>query len=273
MTNGEVISQQQNILEVTKLEVVYFKAITAIQGVSLKVPQGNIVAILGVNGAGKTTTLRAISGFLGSDNAEITDGVVDFAGEKLNGKLPHEIARRGITLVPERDKVFVTLSVGENLLVSASTGQRGRKDRFDEVFSYFPVLKQRWHQVAGYLSGGERQMLAISEALLCSPKLLMVDELSLGLSPLIVSELTDSLQRLRRERGLTILLVEQNTNAALRIADYCYVMENGRMVYEGTPEVLSQHEDVKEFYLGLGEAGVKDYRQVKQYRRIRRWWT
>jgi branched-chain amino acid transport system ATP-binding protein len=273
MTGSAVGSQAKNLLEVTKLEVVYFKAIMAIQGVSFKVPEGSIVAILGVNGAGKTTTLRAISGFLSSDNADITDGVVEFDGERLNGKVPHEIARRGVILVPEREKIFVTLTVAENLLASASAGGRERKEAFDEVFGYFPVLKDRWHQVAGYLSGGERQMLAISQALVGSPKLLMVDELSLGLSPLIVTELMGVVQRLRDERGMTILLVEQNAVAALRIADYCYVMENGRVVYEGMPEMLSQHEDVREFYLGLGEAGVKDYRDVKQYRRTRRWWT
>lgn len=263
--------ERKTLLEVNKLEVVYFREIMAIQGVSLKVPEGSLVAILGVNGAGKTTTLRAISGFLGLDNAEISDGTIEFEGEKLSRNIaPHETARRGIILVPERDKVFATITVEENLLAPQPPGKRNFT--VEDVFRYFPVLKERRRQIAGYLSGGERQMLAIGEALLCQPKLLLVDELSLGLAPVIVSELMEILQKLKKDLGITILLVEQNAAATLKIADYGYVMENGRVVFDGTPEKLMAHEDVKEFYLGFDEKGVKSYKDVKQYRRTRRWW-
>jgi len=265
------------LLELKKLEVVYNRAAIAIQGVSLKVFEGQIVALLGTNGAGKTTTLRAASGFLGMDNAEITDGDVVYQGERVNGRQPHETARRGVVLVPEREKTFVTLTVEENLQASVFMGwsQKSRRQAQEQVYSYFPILKDRRRQVAGYLSGGERQMLAIGKALLCSPKLLLVDELSLGLAPAIVADLMGRLAALRRELGLTILLVEQNAAAALKIADYGYVMENGRVVFDGAPEKLLAHEDVREFYLGLsesGEAAAKSYRDVKQYRRRRRWY-
>ncbi len=263
--------EKKTLLEVNKLEVVYFREIMAIQGVSLKVPEGSTVAILGVNGAGKSTTLRAISGFLGLDNAEITDGTIEFHGDKLRRNIPpHETAHRGIILVPERDKVFATITVEENLQVPQPSGKQ--KFTLAEVYSYFPVLKERRRQVAGYLSGGERQMLAIGEALLCQPELLLVDELSLGLAPAIVTELMGILQRLRSDLGITILLVEQNAAASLKIADYGYVMENGRVVLDGTPEKLMAHEDVREFYLGFDDKGVKNYKDVKQYRRTRRWW-
>ncbi len=263
--------ERKTLLEVNKLEVVYFREIMAIQGVSVKVPEGSIVAILGVNGAGKSTTLRAISGFLGLDNAEISDGTIEFEGEKLRRDIsPHDTARRGIILVPERDKVFATITVEENLMAPQSS--KRQEFAIDDVYSYFPVLKERKRQIAGYLSGGERQMLAIGEALLCQPKLLMVDELSLGLAPAIVSELMNKLQRFRNDLGITILLVEQNAAQTLKIADYAYIMENGRVVFDGTPEKLMAHEDVKEFYLGFDEKGVKSYKDVKQYRRTRRWW-
>lgn len=263
--------EKKTLLEVNKLEVVYFREVMAIQGVSLKVPEDSIVAVLGVNGAGKTTTLRAISGFLGLDNAEITDGFVEFKGERLDRKIPpYETSRRGIILVPERDKLFVTLTVEENLLTPQATGKQ--KFTMAEVYSYFPMLKERRRQIAGYLSGGERQMLAIGQALLCQPKLLLVDELSLGLAPVIVTELMDMLKTLRKDLDITILLVEQNASATLKIADYGYIMENGRVVYDGTAQKLMEHEDVKEFYLGLDEKGAKSYKEVKQYRRTRRWW-
>lgn len=263
--------ERKTLLEINKLEVVYFREIMAIQGVSLKVSEGSIVAILGVNGAGKTTTLRAISGFLGLDNAEISDGTIEFEGEKLRRNIPpHETARKGIILVPERDKVFATITVEENLLAPQPTGKRNFT--LENVFGYFPVLKERNRQIAGYLSGGERQMLAIGQALLCQPKLLLVDELSLGLAPSIVTELMGILQKVRSDLGITILLVEQNAAATLKISDYGYVMENGHVVFDGTPEKLMEHEDVREFYLGLDEKGVKNYKDVKQYRRTRRWW-
>ena len=278
------MSEVEVLLDVNKLEVVYHRAAIAIQGVSLRVPRGQIVALLGTNGAGKTTTLRAISGFLGADDAQITDGTVTYRGRAVNGRPPYELARRGLVLVPEREKVFETLTVEENLLASArrrasirggSLGRAGaggeRSVGRDLVYQYFPVLVQRRRQIAGYLSGGERQMLAIGGALLCQPTVLLVDELSLGLAPLVVQHLMELLQRLRAELGITILLVEQNVAAALEVADYGYVMENGRVVYDGTPARLLAHEDVQEFYLGMGRGAARSYRDVRQYRRRRRW--
>jgi branched-chain amino acid transport system ATP-binding protein len=262
------------LLEVLGNEVVYNHAALAIQGVSLAVERGQIVALLGTNGAGKTTTLRAISGFLGSDIAAITQGTVRLEGERLNGRPPYEIARRGVALVPEREKIFETLTVDENLASSVYAGRdggRGRAAMLEQVFAYFPILAERRRQVAGYLSGGERQMLAIGRALLCGPRLLLVDELSLGLAPRIAGELLEILARLRADLGVSILLVEENASAALEIADRGYVIEHGRIVYEDAAAALREHADVREFYLGFGAAGARSYRDVKQYRRRRRW--
>jgi branched-chain amino acid transport system ATP-binding protein len=260
----------QNLLEVRQLEVVYHRVATAIQGVSLEVPTGSIVAIVGTNGAGKTTTLRAISGFLPSEDAEITDGEITFNGRRVNGRLPHELARAGIILVPEREKVFATLSVKENLEFAS---REGGAITLDRILGYFPRLAERQAQLAGYLSGGEKQMLAIGMALLCRPTLLLIDELSLGLAPIVIKELMERLQRVSRELGLTVLLVEQNVNAALAISNYGYVMEGGRVVFSGIAEELISHSDVREFYLGgSAQAKVKSYRDIKQYRRKRRWW-
>ena len=263
------------VLELENLEVVYHHVATAIQGVSLRVPPGSIVALLGTNGAGKTTTLRAISGFLGADDAQIVGGRVVFRGTPVTGRPPHELARRGLVLVPERDKVFETLTVQENLraLVPGSSADRDATQppvTLAQVFHYFPALAGRRRQLAGYLSGGERQILAT--ALLCRPRVLLVDELSLGLAPLVVESLMALVARLRDELGLAVLLVEQNAGAALAVANYGYVMEHGRIVYDGTVERLLAHEDVREFYLGVGHrAGRKSYTEVKQYQRRRRW--
>ena len=259
------------LLALENVEVVYHRVATAIQSVSLQVPERGLVALLGTNGAGKTTTLRAISGFLGADDAAIVAGRVVFLGESLNGRRPHEVARRGVVLVPERDKVFETLTVQENL--KALVPGRGREGLdLERVLHYFPVLADRRRQLAGYLSGGERQMLALAAALLCRPRVLLVDELSFGLAPLIVENLMDLVRRLRDELGIAVVLVEQNAGAALGIADYGYVMEHGRIVYDGPRERLLAHEDVREFYLGLGgSADRRSYLDVKQYRRRRRW--
>jgi branched-chain amino acid transport system ATP-binding protein len=262
------------LLEVETLEVVYHRVATAVQGVSLRVPERSIVTLVGPNGAGKTTTLRAISGFLDADNARITDGTVRYDGAVTNGWPVHRTARRGLVLVPEREKIFESLTVQENLEAARRSARAGaRAIDAAQVFAYFPVLAQRRRQLAGLLSGGERQMLAIGAALLCQPRVLMVDELSLGLAPLVVKSLMDVLARLREELGLAILLVEQNVGAALAVADHGYVIEHGRIVYDGTAEQLRGHEDVREFYLGVGRgrAGAKSYRDVKQYRRRRRW--
>ncbi len=261
------------VLEVAGLEVVYHRVATAIQGVSLRVPPRGIVTLLGPNGAGKTTTLRAISGFLDADNARITEGAVRFLGEEVQRLPPHRLTRRGLVLVPERDKVFETLTVEENLRASLRPPRAGRAPLTrEQVEGYFPVLAERRRQLAGYLSGGERQMLAIGCALLCQPVMLLVDELSLGLAPRLVAELMVIVGRLRAELGLAILLVEQNAAAALEIADSGYVLEHGRVVYDGTAQHLRENEDVREFYLGLTrERAAKSYRDVKQYRRRRRW--
>jgi len=260
------------LLEVENLEVVYSRVIVAVQGISLKVPERSIVALLGTNGAGKTTTVRAISGFLPVDDAEIRKGEVRLAGASIRGLPPHRVAARGAVLVPERDKIFQTLTVEDNLRLPPAAGTATMEQRLAQVFELFPALARRRGQLAGLLSGGERQMLAIGQALLCAPKVLLVDELSLGLAPLLVAELTARLARLRTELGLSILLVEQDALSALSIADYGYVMEGGRIVYEGAPEKLRSHQDIQEFYLGSGAAGRTSYRDVKQYRRARRWW-
>lgn len=256
-------------LAVRNLEVVYHRVVTAVQNVSLDVPVGCVVVILGTNGAGKTTVLRAISGFVEADDAEITYGTVEFEGRRIEGKPPDETTRLGIVLVPERRKIFETLSVRENLEIAV----RGRDGgRLAQVYDRFPILYERRNQLGGYLSGGERQMLAIAAALLCNARLLMVDELSLGLAPRIAADLFVTLRGLSRELGISVMLVEQNARAALEVADYGYILESGRVVFSGTPEQLRSHQDVAEFYLGIGGQNEKSYRDVKQYRRKRRWW-
>ncbi len=262
------------LLRVEKLEVVYHHVITAVQGISLEVPEGSIVALLGTNGAGKTTTLRAISGFLGVDDARVTEGSIEYRGHRIENLPPHRITSRGITLVPERSKVFENLTVVENIeAVVPRPGADARK-LAEAVWEYFPVLARLRDREAGYLSGGERQMLAIGSALACAPELLLVDELSQGLAPLIVEELLHRLQAIRKDLGMTLLLVEQNAAVALDVADYAYVMENGRIVLDGTPEKLRSHQDIREFYLGTGagSGARRSYRDVKQYRRSRRWY-
>lgn len=263
------------MLTVDKMEVVYKHAITAVQGISLVVRPGQIVAVLGTNGAGKSTTLRAISGFLGIDDARVTDGSITFLGQRIENRAPHLIARRGIALVPEREKVFPNLTVAENLAAPAAAGigRAGQRRREDLVYQFFPRLFELRARIGGLLSGGERQMLAIASALMCHPKLLLVDELSLGLAPVVVETLAQRLTQIRRELGITILLVEQSAHVALAIADYGYVLENGRVVLDGDAERLCNHGDIKEFYLGQGGSGQRrSYRDIKQYRRSRRWY-
>jgi branched-chain amino acid transport system ATP-binding protein len=261
------------LLAVEKLEVVYHRAITAVQGVSLSVPSGRIVAVLGTNGAGKSTTLRAISGFLGIDDARVTDGTVTFKGRRIENRPPNQIARLGIALVPERDKVFPNLTVTENLAVPYAPSARDRRASEELVYHFFPRLADLRQRVGGLLSGGERQMLAIGCALVSRPDLLLVDELSLGLAPLLVEELMARLRDLRRELGLTIVIVEQSAAAALAIADYGYVLENGRVVLDGDAGRLRAHGDIQEFYLGQAAGRERrSYRDVKQYRRSRRWY-
>lgn len=260
------------LLRVDNLEVVYQQVITAIRGVSFHVNRGAIVALIGTNGAGKTTTLRAISGFIGLDDARCAEGTIRFRGAAIQNQPPHRAARRGIVLVPERDKVFESLTVQENLEVSVSR-RAGNAIPKNRALEFFPALQRLRGRQAGYLSGGERQMLTLAAALACGPELLLVDELSLGLAPLVVQELLATLRLIRRELGITMVLVEQNAKAALSVADYAYVIENGRVVLDGNPERLAGHPDVQEFYLGQGERQTRrSYRDVKQYRRSRRWY-
>jgi branched-chain amino acid transport system ATP-binding protein len=262
------------LLAVDKLEVVYQRAITAVQGITLAVEAGQIVALLGTNGAGKTTTLRAISGFLGLDDARVTEGTIQFKGERIEHRLPHENAQHGITLVPERDKAFPNLTVAENLMTPVSPGvsHAERRRREQMVYEFFPRLGDLRNRIGGLLSGGERQMLALGSAIVCGPELLLVDELSLGLAPVVVQDLLRRLVEIRRELGITILIVEQSATVALEIADYAYVMENGRIVLDGTAERLRGHPDIQEFYLGSKSGERRSYRDVKQYRRSRRWY-
>jgi branched-chain amino acid transport system ATP-binding protein len=262
------------LLAIDKLEVVYQRAITAVQGITLAVEAGQIVALLGTNGAGKSTTLRAISGFLGLDDARVTEGAITFKDERIENRLPHENTRRGIVLVPERDKVFPNLTVAENLVAPVPRGvaHAERRRREALVYQYFPQLGDLRSRIGGLLSGGERQMLALGSAIVCRPELLLVDELSLGLAPVVVEDLLRRLTEIRRELAITILIVEQSATVALEIADYGYVMENGRIVLDGDAERLRNHPDIQEFYLGHTSGERRSYRDVKQYRRSRRWY-
>jgi branched-chain amino acid transport system ATP-binding protein len=267
------------LLEVEGLEVVYGRVIRAIQGVSFSVQEGDIVGLVGLNGAGKTTTIRAISGFLPTENVRVTDGRLRFAGRSLQGLRPYETARLGIAVVPERDKVFDTLTVRENLeLALVAAGAIGEEPnrcrRFRsvaDIFALFEALARRSEQDAVFLSGGERQMLALGACLLSCPRLLIVDEASLGLAPLMRQQVFSMLAQLNRELGLTVLLVDQDVAGVLSIADHGYILENGRVVFAGAREQLLRHGDVKEFYLGQKGERERGYRDVKQYRRVRRW--
>ena len=240
-------------LEIKDLEVVYQGVIQALSSLSLTVPVGSIVALLGANGAGKTTTLKAISGFLPLENGRVTRGSITAYGEDLLKFAPHTIVRRGIFHVREGRHVFAEMTVEENLIAAtfAQRSARGRKDAFDEVYNYFPILSQRRHQAAGYLSGGEQQMLAIGRALVADPQMILLDEPSLGLAPLIVKEIFEIIARINREKKVSMLLVEQNAVIALKYASYGYVIESGTTVLEGTTDELADNQDIQKFYLGV----------------------
>jgi branched-chain amino acid transport system ATP-binding protein len=264
------------MLQVNNIEVVYMNVIQVLRGVSLEVGDGQIVALLGANGAGKTTTLKAISGLLKTEEGEVTDGSIDFDGKRIDRHGPEDIAAIGISQVMEGRRVLEHLSVEENLLVGAfrRKDRAGVKRDMEVVFDYFPRVKDLRRRTSGYLSGGEQQMLVIGRALMARPKLMLLDEPSLGLAPLLVQEIYEIIQRISAEQKMAILLVEQNARAALGIADYGYVMENGRIVLGGQAEKLRDNEDVKEFYMGLSAVGSrKSYREVKHYRRRKRWLT
>ena len=262
------------LLEVNNIEVIYNKVILVLKGLSLSVPEGAIVALLGSNGAGKSTTLKAISGLLPLEDGAITSGSIQYQGCNLAGLAPHRIVRQGVFQVMEGRRVFEDLTVEENLACGAHT----RKDRtgvardLEKCFAYFPVLKDRIKRLAGYLSGGEQQMLVISRALLARPKLMMLDEPSMGLAPMLVEEIFGIIEQINRNEGTTILLVEQNARMALDISSYGYIMENGRVVLDGPVDLLLKDRDVQEFYLGMGSGeGQASYRDVKHYKRRKRW--
>src|SRR5574341_1879930 len=262
------------MLVLNNIEVIFDRIILVIKGVSFTVPEGGIVALLGANGAGKTTTLKAISGLLRPERGEVTKGSVEFLGERIDRLPAHAIVQRGIAQVFEGRRVFEHLTTEENLVAGAHTRTDLAEVRRDieRVYAYFPRLKERRRAEAGYLSGGEQQMLAIGRGLMARPRLMLLDEPSLGLAPLLVDEIFSIIRRLNREERVTVLLVEQNAAAALTLARYAYIMENGRIVMDGPVEVLRDNPDVKEFYLGLTEVGARrNYREVKHYRRRKRW--
>jgi branched-chain amino acid transport system ATP-binding protein len=262
------------MLQLNNIQVIYSDVILVLKGLSLAVAEGQIVALLGANGAGKTTTLKAISGLLKTEDGKVTDGSIEFLGQRIDGREPETICRQGIVQVMEGRKVLESLTVEENLKIGGYTRRDadGARQDMQMIYDYFPRLVERRHQLAGYLSGGEQQMLVIGRALMAKPRLLMLDEPSLGLAPLLVREIFEIIQKINAERGTTFLLVEQNAQIALRIAHYGYIMENGRIVFDGPADKLRGNDDVREFYLGLSEAGRrKSFRDIKFYKRRKRW--
>ncbi|MCR9219549.1 MAG: ABC transporter ATP-binding protein [Alphaproteobacteria bacterium] len=261
------------LLSVNNVEVVYDHVILVLKGVSLSVPKGKIVALLGANGAGKTTTLKSISTLLKAERGEVTKGTIELAGEQVQDLTANDLVKRGCVQVMEGRHCFEHLTIEENLLTGAYT--RGAaadvKQDLEMVYAYFPRLKERRKSQAGYTSGGEQQMCAIGRALMAKPKIILLDEPSMGLAPQLVEQIFEIVKKLNQEEGVTILLAEQNTNVALRYADYGYILESGRVVMDGDADALLSNEDVKEFYLGLSTEGRKNFRQVKHYKRRKRW--
>lgn len=262
------------MLKLNNIEVTYLNVIRVLHGVSLNVDDGAIVTLLGANGAGKSTTLKAISGLLHVEEGQVTDGSIEWSNQRIDKKSAEQIGRLGIIQALEGRRVFEHLTTEENLLVGAHNRRNRRevKDDLEMVYHYFPRLLELHHNTAGYLSGGEQQMLVIGRAMMANPKLMMLDEPSLGLAPLLVEEIYDIIRRFNTEQKTSVLLVEQNVRIALSIANYGYVMENGRIVLDGTADFLSNNEDIKEFYIGLSALGTKkSYREVKHYKRRKRW--
>jgi branched-chain amino acid transport system ATP-binding protein len=273
-TGRQAAAGARPLLAVNNIEVIYDHVILVLKGVSLRVPDGAIVALLGANGAGKSTTLKAISGLLRTERGDVTKGSIELAGEAIHRKEPFEVVRRGIVQVMEGRHVFEHLTVEENLLTGAYSRRNAQAIRqdLDLVYKYFPRLTARRTVNAGYISGGEQQMLAIGRALMARPRLMLLDEPSMGLAPMLVQEIFEIVGRLNRDQNVTVLLAEQNASMALRFAQYGYVMESGRIVLDGDATTISQNEDIKEFYLGLTGVGQrKSYRDVKHYRRRKRW--
>ncbi len=262
------------LLTANNIEVVYNRVILVLKGVSLNVPRGGITALLGANGAGKTTTLKAISHILKGERGEITRGSIVYDGIQTQALTPSDLVRRGLVQVMEGRHCFEHLTVEENLLLGAYTRKESRSERrkqLEKTYDYFPRLRDRRTTQAGYVSGGEQQMTAIGRALMARPRMILLDEPSMGLAPQLLAEIFAIVDRLNQQEGVSFLLAEQNTHAALKHADYGYILENGRVVMEGASQQLTENSDVKEFYLGLGESGRKGFRDAKNYRRRKRW--
>ncbi|MEQ8448785.1 MAG: ABC transporter ATP-binding protein [Nitratireductor sp.] len=275
MTNAALArNEAETILSVSNIEVIYNHVILVLKGVSLSVPRGGIVALLGANGAGKTTTLKAISNLLRAERGEVTKGSIEFDGERIESSSPSDLVRRGCIQVMEGRHCFGHLTIEENLMTGAFTRRDGaanvRRD-LEMVYDYFPRLKERRGSMAGYTSGGEQQMTAIGRALMSRPKMVLLDEPSMGLAPQLVEEIFEIVKKLNEEQGVSLLLAEQNTNIALRYAKYGYILESGRVVMDGEAQSLRENEDVKEFYLGIGGEGRRSFKNVKHYKRRKRW--
>lgn len=263
-----------NMLSIKNIEVIYDHVILVLKGISLEVPQGGIVALLGANGAGKTTTIKSVSNILQTERGEVTKGSIEFEGEQVDDLGPNELVKRGVVQVMEGRHCFEHLTVEENLMTGAYTRKDGRKavaDDLEMVYNYFPRLRERRKSQAGYTSGGEQQMVAVGRALMARPKLILLDEPSMGLAPQLVEEIFEIVKTLNQKEGVTFLLAEQNVSVALRYATYGYILESGRVVMDGEASALANNEDVKEFYLGLSGGDKRSFRDVKHYRRRKRW--
>ncbi len=270
------MSGENLILKINNIEVKYHEIILVLKGVSIEVPKGGIVALLGANGAGKSTTLKAISGLLKHEDGEVTDGSIEFIGERIDRLGGEKIAKMGVVQVIEGRRVFEHLTVEQNLKVGAHLRRDGKsvKEGLEMVYHYFPRLREKRNEVAGFVSGGEQQMTVVGRALMTNPKLILLDEPSMGLAPLLIHEIFNIITRLNREEHISILLVEQNAKLALNVAPHAYVMENGRIVMDDTAEKLRENPDIKDFYLGLTDVGGrKSFRDVKHYKRRKRWLT
>ena len=268
--------QAATLLSVNNIEVVYDHVILVLKGVSLEVPEGGIVALLGANGAGKTTTLKSISNLLVAERGDITKGTIEFGGESIQGMSANQLVKRGVIQVMEGRRCFEHLTVEENLLTGAFTrsdGSSAIRQDLELVYTYFPRLKERRSSTSGYTSGGEQQMTALGRALMAKPKMILLDEPSMGLAPTLVEEIFEIMQQLNQNEQVTFLLAEQNTNMALRYCRYGYILENGRVVMDGDADTLLGNQDVKEFYLGVSGGKKKSFRDVKHYRRRKRWLT
>ena len=267
-------STTKALLRVNNIEVIYDHVILVLKGVSLEVPEGGIVALLGANGAGKTTTIKSISNILGTERGEVTKGSIEFMGEKVENLTPTDLVQRGVVQVMEGRHCFEHLTVEENLLTGAYTRKDGKgaiEADLEKVYTYFPRIKDRRRSQAGYTSGGEQQMVAVGRALMANPKVILLDEPSMGLAPQLVEEIFEIVRDLNEKEKVTFLLAEQNTTVALRYATYGYILENGRVVMDGEASSLAENEDVKEFYLGISGGDKKSFRDVKHYRRRKRW--